>query len=237
MQDLISQIVSGELAPEEWLPRETDIAANFQVSRGVAREVIRGLEERGLVEVFHGRGAQVSSQARWDTFDIDVLSAHLGGERRREVLRDFLECRMIVEVEAAGLAAERAGPEVQEAVSAALDDLRESAQRPQSPSAELKFHQADLAFHRAIIEATGNSALAGLVERIHAALLAARYPLARPQYRQARAMPEHERIAETILAGNPKAAKKAMQKHLETVASYIDAELATIPEPALGTSD
>ena len=36
------------------LPREVDLAAEFGVSRGVARECIRAMEERGLVLAFHG---------------------------------------------------------------------------------------------------------------------------------------------------------------------------------------
>jgi GntR family transcriptional repressor for pyruvate dehydrogenase complex len=226
MQDLISRIVSGEMPPESWLPRETDIADKYSVSRGVSREVIRGLEERGLVNVFHGRGAQIAPPARWDNFDVDVLSAQLSGDHRRDVLRDFLECRELVEIQAAGLAAERGGPDAKEALDAALLDMRESAERAPSPAIERRFHQADLAFHRAIIDATGNSALAGLIERIHAALLEARFPTARPQYRLELTMPEHERIAEAIIAGDPETAQEAMRAHLERVKTYLDAELA-----------
>ena len=51
MRILIGDIASGALGPGEQLPRETDLAAQFGVSRGVARECIRGLEERGLVSV------------------------------------------------------------------------------------------------------------------------------------------------------------------------------------------
>jgi DNA-binding FadR family transcriptional regulator len=226
MQDLISRIVSGEMKPESWLPRETDIAAKYSVSRGVAREVIRGLEERGLVKVFHGRGAQIAPPARWDTFDVDVLGAQLAGEHRRDVLRDFLECREVVEIQASGLAAERGGPAAKKSLDVALEDMRESAERASNPATERRFHQADLAFHRAIIDATGNSALAGLIERIHAALLEARYPLARPQYRLERAMPEHQRIAAAIVAGDAEGAREAMRAHLETVKAYLDAEFA-----------
>jgi DNA-binding FadR family transcriptional regulator len=226
MQDLISRIVAGEMEPGTWLPRETGIAEKYSVSRGVAREVIRGLEERGLVEVFHGRGAQIAPSTRWDTFDVDVLAAKLAGEHRRDVLRDFLECRELVEIQASGLAAERGGPAAKKSLDAALEEMRESAERPSSPAVERLFHQADLSFHRAIIDATGNSALAGLIERIHAALLEARYPLARPQYRLERAMPEHRRIAAAIVAGDPEGAREAMRAHLETVKSYLDAEFA-----------
>jgi DNA-binding FadR family transcriptional regulator len=225
MKSFIAGIVSGAVPTGDWLPRETDIADDYRISRGVVREVIRGLEERGLVEVRHGRGAQVTPPSRWDMFDVDVLAAHLAGPRRKDVLRDYLECRRLLEIEASALAAERAGPAAKEPLTQALARMRKSAELPASPSAEELFHQADLAFHRAIIDATGNSALGGLVERIHAALLTARYPLARPEYRLERALPEHERIAQAIVAGDPDAAREAMSAHLETIAGYLEEEL------------
>jgi GntR family transcriptional repressor for pyruvate dehydrogenase complex len=226
MRILIGEIVSGEIAPGDWLPRETDIAEQHDVSRGVAREVIRGLEERGLVTVRHGRGAKVAPPARWEMFDVDVLAAHLAGPGRSKVLREYLECRRLLDIEACAMAAERATPNDVQAIEDALQAMRQSAERPHGPAAETEFHEADIAFHRAIIDATGNAALSGLVERIHAALLAARYPLARPADRLKRSMPEHEAIAEAIRGGDPSAAREAMRAHLDTIAGYLDEELA-----------
>lgn len=228
MRILIGDIVSGQIRAGDWLPRETDIAERHGISRGVSREVIRGLEERGLVTVRHGRGAQVSPPTRWDMFDVDVLAAHLAAPQRGEVLREYLECRRLLEIEASGMAADRAQPEDLDRIDAALEQLREAAGKPPGVATEAHFHEADLAFHRSIIDATGNAALSGLVERIHAALFTARYPLARPAYRLERAMPEHERIAEAIRSGSPEAARTAMRAHLDTIASYLDEELAAI---------
>ena len=60
MRLLIADIVSGARPAGEMLPREVDLAAEFGVSRGVARECIRAMEERGLISVRHGAGATVS---------------------------------------------------------------------------------------------------------------------------------------------------------------------------------
>jgi DNA-binding FadR family transcriptional regulator len=49
MSWLLGEIVSEELEAGELLPTEVDLAARLGVSRGVAREVIRALEERGVV--------------------------------------------------------------------------------------------------------------------------------------------------------------------------------------------
>jgi DNA-binding FadR family transcriptional regulator len=222
MRILIADIVSGARPAGDMLPREVDLAAEFDVSRGVARETIRAMEERGLISVKHGKGATVNEPDEWDVFDPDVLAATLDSERGSEVLAEYLECRRILEVEAAGMAAERATKRDVEQLAAALRRMEESAARPESQAAEERFHESDIAFHQTLIGATGNRALGGLVERIHSALLLARFPLARPQYRQERALPEHRRILAAVSAKDPAAARQAMSDHLDTIAGYLD---------------
>src|SRR5690349_11664953 len=107
---LIAEIVAGVRPEGEQLPRETDLVEQFGVSRGVVREGIRALEERHLVSVKHGKGATVLPSSRWDMLDADVLAASLESTQGVAILSEYLECRKILEVEAAGLAAERATP-------------------------------------------------------------------------------------------------------------------------------
>jgi GntR family transcriptional repressor for pyruvate dehydrogenase complex len=126
---VIADIAAGEIAPGDMLPREADLAEQFSVSRGVAREAIRGLEERGLVTVKHGRGATVNEDASWDLFSPEVLKALLASPRGADVLREYLECRRILEIEAAGLAAERADEPALDALQEALERMTASAER------------------------------------------------------------------------------------------------------------
>jgi DNA-binding FadR family transcriptional regulator len=221
MQVLVAEIVDGSRAEGSMLPKEVDLAERFDVSRGVARETIRALEERGLISVRHGRGATVSASDEWDVFDPDVLAATLESERGREVLRQYLECRRILEVEAAGIAALRAKKKDVTALRAAFGRMEECVVGPQSRAAEERFHEADVQFHQALIRATGNQALGGLVARIHSALVLARFPLARPEYRQQRALPEHRRILDAVAAGDEPEARQAMSDHLDTIAGYL----------------
>jgi DNA-binding FadR family transcriptional regulator len=222
MQILIADIVSGVRPAGEMLPREVDLAEAFDVSRGVARETIRAMEERGLISVKHGKGATINEPADWDVFDPDVLAATLDSERGSEVLAEYLECRRILEVEAAGMAAERATKRDVASLGAAMARMEETAGRPPSQPAEERFHEADIAFHQALIAATGNRALGGLVERIHSALLLARFPLARPDYREEIALPEHRRILDAVANHDAAEARQAMSDHLDTIAGYLD---------------
>jgi GntR family transcriptional repressor for pyruvate dehydrogenase complex len=79
-----------------------------------------------------------------------------------------------------------------------------------------------VSFHQALIRAAGNRPLADIAERIHAGLVVARFPLARPQYREERALPEHRRIYDAVAAGDVAGARGAMSDHLDTIAGYLD---------------
>lgn len=221
MRLLIADVVSGRRAPGEMLPREVDLAAEYGVSRGVARECIRAMEERGLISVRHGRGATIADSRGWDVIDPDVLAAVLDGDGGNALLAEYLECRRIIEVEAAGLAAERASADALALAAEALDRMEESAAQS-GPAAEQRFHEADVSFHQALIRAAGNRPMADIAERIHAGLVVARFPLARPQYRQQRALPEHRRILDAVASGDVPGARRAMSDHLDTIAGYLE---------------
>lgn len=226
MRLLIGEIVAGTLAPGERLPREADLAEQHQVSRGVARECIRGLEERGLVTVKHGIGASVTPPERWDVFDPDVLAALLRGDASQRVLDEYLECRRILEVEAAGLAAERAARTDLEVLSAAFAEMAAAAQRARSnPAAESLYHEADIAFHRAIILATENRALARIAEPLHRTLSASLRRSAQPEVRLEQGLPEHERILRAIVSRDVAGAREAMGEHLATVERALSSEV------------
>jgi GntR family transcriptional repressor for pyruvate dehydrogenase complex len=219
---LVADIVGGGLTAGERLPTETELAQRFGVSRGVARECLRSLEERGLVAVKHGSGAAVLPREEWDMLNPDVVTALLASDRGSRVLGDYLECRRLLEIEAAGLAAERATGRQLVALSNALDRMTEAAvEAPGIPSAEAQFHEADVAFHRAVIRATGNLALGRMTEPVHRALAAARRPLARPEHRLGRSLPEHREILSAIAARDAHAARAAMRTHLLTVERYL----------------
>jgi GntR family transcriptional repressor for pyruvate dehydrogenase complex len=221
MRVLIAEIVRGQLAEGASLPRETDIATQFGVSRGVARECIRGLEERGLVAVKHGRGATVNPDAAWNVFDPDVLGALLDGEEGKAILAEYLECRRILEIEAVGLAAARASERDLSALSAAFARMTASAARAAvNPAAGDLYQEADVAFHRALIAATGNRALGTMTDPIHRALAAA-HRLTRPAHTMERGLPEHRRILAAVASRDPEAARSAMHDLLATVEDYL----------------
>ena len=222
MRVIIGEIASGRWPEGELLPREVDLAARFGFSRNVARECVRGLEERGLVSVRHGSGARVLPEYEWNRFDPDVLAALIGGPRAAGVIGEYLESRRVLEVEAAALAAERAGEAELEHLSEAFERMRLTAEGARNnPAGEALYREADVDFHRSVIRAAGNPVLARMIEPIHRALTETFTTLARPRMRFVRGLPEHERILDAVRAGDPDEAREAMRVHLLTVERYL----------------
>src|SRR5689334_4865951 len=141
---LLGDIAAGTLAEGDRLPSIAELSEQFEVSPGVVRECQRALAERGLVSVRHGRRAVVKAEADWDVFDPAVLAALVAAGRAGHLLGEYLESRRILEVEAAGLAAERATPVAVERLAGSFEAMRRAAQRARRNSAaEPLYHQAD----------------------------------------------------------------------------------------------
>jgi GntR family transcriptional repressor for pyruvate dehydrogenase complex len=222
MRVLLADMVAGEIPEGSKLPKEVDLTEQFGVSRGVIRESLRSLEERGVIAVRHGSGAIVQPSQRWDVLDGDVLAAMLETPGTANVLGEFVEARRMLEVQAAALAAERASDEDVDALTQAFAQMRAAAERRHTTSAtEELYHQADLDFHAALLEAAKNRVLSRMIRPIRAALVEARRALAHPEYRAQRAIPEHERILTAVVAHDPEAAREAMGAHLATVEQYL----------------
>jgi DNA-binding FadR family transcriptional regulator len=218
MRTLLADIARGAPAPGGPALREADIADQFGVSRGVARECVRSLEERGVVSVKPGRGATVTPHEHWSALDPEVVGALLAAERGDEFLGEYLECRRILELEAVGLAAERAAAQDVAALSDALALMGASAQRAAfNPAAQRLYDDAEARFHRALIAATHNRALGALLTPLHRALSGAPPPPARGNRAVERSLAEPRRIVTAIADHDRDAARAAMGDHLDAV--------------------
>jgi DNA-binding FadR family transcriptional regulator len=218
MRELIEQIVSGETPPGEMLEREVDLALRFGVSRGVARECVRGLEERGLVVVKHGRGATVADPERWSVFDGDVLAVLLTSPAGHALVADVLACRRLVEKEAAALAAVRAGDHELDALADAVADMVAAAPHADASRAAMRrYRAARLSFHEALVRASGNRALPHLTQPLDRALEAADH---RPDDVEAD-LAAHERLLTALRTRDAGAARAAVEAHLDEVAEHL----------------
>ena len=223
MRVLMGDVISGRYGEGERLPKENDLTERFRTSRGTIREAVRALEERGLIKVTHGVGAVVQPSEHWDILDADVLDITLATARSNQVLGDFLETRRILETEAVALAAERGSEEQLNNIKESFNRLEEAAKAAvMNPLAEADYLRTDAAFHAAIFKATGNVVLGKMLEPLQKALQTAIRPLARPDHRIMRSLPEHERIMKTVTNRDVEGARTAMAEHLATSLVYLE---------------
>ena len=208
-EQLAEQIKSGRLAPGARLPTEQALTRAARVSRTVVREAVAALRAEGLVITRQGVGAFVSADPQHAPFRIEP--------ERMQTLADTLnvmELRLGVEIESAGLAAERASRAQLRAINLALEAIERAAAAGRSAVDE------DLAFHRAIADATGNPEFGRFLQFIGRHLIPRRTVSGLPQRMGgqkaylALIQEEHRRIFEAVRDRTPGAAREAMRRHL-----------------------
>lgn len=150
-------ITAGGYPPGSVL-RTDELAKDFEVSRSVMREAVRVLESMHLVESRRRVGVTVRPKAEWNVYDPQVIRWRLAGADRPQQLRSLTVLRSAVEPIAAGLAARHATAEqCAELTECAIGMVANS--RGHRLEAYLVH---DVAFHRAILTASGNEMFARL---------------------------------------------------------------------------
>jgi GntR family transcriptional regulator, transcriptional repressor for pyruvate dehydrogenase complex len=204
---LSSQIELGRLAPGDRLPTEAQLCATHGVSRSVVREAVHRVKSRGLLVARQGSGVYVAAPAQHRPleFDPSVLES-------LDAVVHVVEVRRVLEGEMAALAARRATRAQVAGLRRALAAIDAAAAAGRDGVAE------DLAFHRAIGEATGNpqfSRLLGFLEQyLREGMRITRGNEARRADFMEAVRKEHRAIVDAIAAGDARAAKRAASSHL-----------------------
>ncbi|OAS13892.1 FadR/GntR family transcriptional regulator [Methylobacterium platani] len=201
-----TDIVAGRFPEGAVLPGEPALLAGFGVSRTVLREAIKTLSGKGLVEARTRVGTRVRERAAWNLFDRDVLAWSLEDGIDQRFLRDLAEIRLAIEPAAAALAAERRTEGDIERLEACVAAMRDAA------GLDPAFARADLAFHLALADASGNLFMHS-VGAVTEAALDVVFRMSRPTDPQAHATSwrAHAAIAAAIRAGDPAAAARATE--------------------------
>jgi GntR family transcriptional regulator, transcriptional repressor for pyruvate dehydrogenase complex len=108
---LLGDVLAGRLQPGDPLPSERALSEGFAVNRHAVREALKRLQQAGLVQIAQGGATRVCD---WrNEAGLDVLTSLVGvaeGQARVDLLRDVLELRAVVGVDAARRCAERSTP-------------------------------------------------------------------------------------------------------------------------------
>ena len=189
-QELERMILAGELPAGSKL-NEAAIAERLGVSRGPVREAFRALEESGLVRLEKNRGVFVRQIPVEEADEIYEL---------RAVLDEFVGRRL----------AQSASPEQVRELSARVDRMERAAARGDVET----YLDTNVAFHDRLVELAGNAKLLGLYRRLVNELHLFRHA----SLAQGGVLPistrEHREIVESIAAGRPTAAGRALYGHV-----------------------
>jgi GntR family transcriptional regulator, transcriptional repressor for pyruvate dehydrogenase complex len=205
---LAERMVSGELAPNDRLPPERQLAVEFGVSRPVIREALRALVERGLIDVEPSRGAFVRADrglGRFQPLDLEYL-------RRGTTARQLSEARLMLETEAVALASEYADADDLAALKVALERLEASA-------TPLERVRNDLAFHAALVAASHNPVIETMFASIQGLTVELMVRSAGDVEIVKRSAPYHRVAYQAIVDRDAEAARAAILAHLSVAAT------------------
>ena len=213
VRGIIAHIQKELLAVGDRLPSVRRLADQFQVSPNVARDALLQVERMGIVAIQPRSGTYVRSLE-----DLESLAFGNGSEWRescRGEMNDnqfyFLQARELVEVELAGMAAERRRfedlPPLRNAlvaISAALDAGRDE-----------QAAQADTAFHMALARIAGNPVLTRTLDGYLKQLPI--FELSIPASAEAKRKSHelHASIYAALVDGDAKRARDAMKEHMQ----------------------
>lgn len=211
VRQIEDQLISGELVPGEMLPPERILAERFGVSRTVIREAMKALELRGLVEVQHGRGVQLS-QPTAEMFG-DSMFRFI--KTQQSPIWALLELRRILEIGIVSLAAERRTQEDLAKLKKLLSEMQESVTNL------VIYAELDLEFHYALTEAAHNPLLGPMLEPLTKLMREARRIGSLAHDAPRRSMEAHEAIVAAIEDQDAEGAMEVMRDHFDRVATFL----------------
>jgi len=227
IESIKDMLTRGELRPGSRLPVEKDLAAQLGVSRGSLREGVRALATLGVLETRQGDGTYVTS------LDPRTLLSPLGflaDLQQPAHAADLLAVRRVLEAESASRAATRLSEDELaelDRVLGVVDDILGN-----EPDMDLEeFIHADTEFHRIIARASGNPALAAIIDTLVGRTFRARLWRAishRGSVRETQA--EHRAVLDEFVRRDPERARIRMSVHLLGVEQFSAAHADEDPE-------
>lgn len=211
------RILSGELAVGERLPSESEIARDFGVSTRSVREAMQILETKGLIRRRHGEKATVARDDVGEFIGTLATTVRQLLVNEPRYLKELMVVRRMIESDVIDLL--NVGENVAlDRVEAALSDMRSAGDNKDFVS----FTAADAAFHRALVDAAGNTILSVFYDNIYGLVAEViRVTSSVPTKSYDVAYAEHVDIYNKILHGDLARAKSLMRAHIENSAEYL----------------
>ena len=218
-RELERLILESHLGAGDRLPSERELASQFGVSRTVVREAVRALAAKQLVDVNVGRGTVVrapSAEAAGESMKLLLMmqAGDAGVEKVSEV-------RHIIENEIAALAALRRTSVDLDELAAILAETRQHLDDPEV------YIKSDVGFHAALARATHNELFVIILDSLVEIMIEVRLLTLRVPGITRLALSHHERILGAVVAGDPEAAREAMDAHMDQATEVLRQSVAT----------
>lgn len=233
---IVDQIVAGDLPDGGALPSERDLAEAFGVSRPAVREALKRLGEIGMVEIRQGESTTVRPWRR--TVGPDLLARLLtrtDGSVDLRVARSILEVRQAVAPDIAALAASRAASD--EAVHLALASTIDRLAADEDDPVEMQWNA--IAYWDVLVDASQNVAYRLMTNALIAAYVPLIDALAEVMRPEVSNLEAYRRLARSIRAGDPADARVAADHLLSlgTTAVIEAIEALLVAEDALTAAE
>jgi GntR family transcriptional regulator, transcriptional repressor for pyruvate dehydrogenase complex len=201
----VSELIkTAQLKAGDRLPPERELSKQLGVSRPSLRAGLRALSSMGVLKSRQGAGTFVSDgPPTLDSEPLRLLAALHGFS-----FDHMFETRSILEVGAAGLAAENATSDQLATLADEIAEMYASLGDPQ----EYLVH--DIRFHRAVAEASNNPTLATLVEMVSAVMYERRRETIERAHDFSESLELHQQVYRAIRARQPEEARSAMREHI-----------------------
>ena len=211
---------AGRLIVDGGLPAGTvitlaELGERLNVSRTVAREIVKVLESMQMVRSRRRVGVTVLPQSQWDALDATLIQWRLTGPGRERQLRALMELRVAVEPTAAALTASRADRRVGDRLVQLAQRLDELGRQGRGRDDE--YLGADIEFHTLLLDSCGNEMIAALKHPIVEVLSWRSHEGLTPAEPAIRALEGHTTLARAILARDTVTAEHSARAYLDEI--------------------
>ncbi|WP_116244820.1 FadR/GntR family transcriptional regulator [Nocardiopsis sp. FIRDI 009] len=224
LHNRVLAVLGPAIAADEYEPGHTftlqGLEADFGVSRTVAREAVRVLESMRLVVSRPRTGIRVLPRSDWSVFDPQLIRWRLAGSGRMDQLRSLNELRASVEPAAAALAAVRGAPEERAQLTVVADQMSRTGRAGDLDA----FLDLDIAFHRRVLELSGNEMFVGLSQVVAEVLVGRTSYHLMPRRPRPEALRLHTAVARAVADGLPDVAEAAMRSIVSEVAVALESD-------------
>ena len=207
-EQIVAEVLSGDVQPGEALPSERRLAEVLGVSRPAVREAIKRLTEAGLVEVRQGDATTVRDFRRHAGLDLLPRLLIRSGEVDVTVVRSILETRLHNGPKIAELAAHRRQPDLADLLDASIEALA-----GEEDPVERQRHA--LTFWDHVVDGADSIAFRLMYNTLRATYEPALPALAAMMAEEVGRPDAYRSIANAIRAGDPEAAERAARGLLE----------------------